>query len=675
MKIGVILFIIISIGLLVYSNSLGNDFVWDDTGFVIQNDFIKDLRFIPFYFISKTALAKGGLAGENYRPFLTLSYGLDYFFWKLNPLGYHISNLIFHIASAILVFYLVLSLTKNRFTGLFSSLFFLTHPIQTESVSWISGRADVLFLFFYLGAFITYIKYTERRQIFLYLASLLLFSSALLSKEMAASFPLMIILYDFFYGKKEKISIRAIRYFAYFLILEGYVIIRFNIIGRLAQCDYWTGNMYTTFLTMAKGIVHYIGLLIYPGDLCVDYLTFPISLSIKEPEVLLSIAVILFLIAGAMALAKKHKHVSFCTLWFFITLSPAANIIPIKILIAERFLYLPSIGYSVVIAVFLMSLYGKFRERRALGYSFICLGVLLVSIYSRLTMTRNADWSSDLTLWKKAVLKYPDNVRARHNLAVAYLAREGDPDKAYEEVKVALRIHPEYSLARTMVVAYYAQNNRFDEAIEEAKYILRADPDFIDGYRFLGAIYAIQNKYDLAYMAYRKALARNPDFLEAKFAIASLHSLKGDIDLAIEKYKEILKEPPPEHYRSHYAAAYLALGELYAGSGDGGNALKAWRKVYEDFGEQVWFNEISKFLVGKTQAKELLLETKRWQPEFKVICYYYIGVKKEMDKDFEGAKMYYRKSMDVATPTLAQIKVLATKRLEKLEKNPALDYK
>ena len=131
MKISVILFIIISIGILVYSNSLGNDFVWDDTDFVIQNDFIKDLRFIPFYFISKTALAKGALAGENYRPFLTLSYSLDYFFWKLNPLGYHISNLIFHIASGILVFYLALSLTKNRLTGLFSSLFFaLRSPLN-----------------------------------------------------------------------------------------------------------------------------------------------------------------------------------------------------------------------------------------------------------------------------------------------------------------------------------------------------------------------------------------------------------------------------------------------------------------------------------------------------------------------------------------------------------------
>ena len=248
-------------------------------------------------------------------------------------------------------------------------------------------------------------------------------------------------------------------------------------------------------------------------------------------------------------------------------------------------------------------------------------------------------------------------------------------DKAYEEVKIALRMAPEYSLARTMVVAYYAQNNRFDEAIEEAKYILRADPDFIDGYIFLGAIYAIQNKYDLAYMAYRKALARNPDFLEAKFAMASLHLLEGDIDLAIEKYKEILKERPPYHYRSHYALAYLALGELYAASGDGENTLKAWRKVYEDFGEQVWFNEISKFLVGKTQAEELLLKTKAWQPEFKVICYYYIGVKKEMDKDFEGARMYYHKSMDVAVPALAQIKVLVTKRLENLEKNPAPDYK
>jgi len=282
-------------------------------------------------------------------------------------------------------------------------------------------------------------------------------------------------------------------------------------------------------------------------------------------------------------------------------------------------------------------------------------------------MKRNEDWSNDLTLWKKTVERYPDNVRARHNLAVAYLAREDDMDKAYEEVKVALEIAPEYALARTMVVSYYAQNNRYDEAVEEVKYILRADPDFIDGYKFLGALYAIQNKYDLAHAAYRKALARDPDYVEAKLSIARLHSIEGNVSLAIEKYKEILKKPPPHHYRSHYAAAYLALGELYADLGDAENAIKAWKKVYEDLSEQVWFSEVAKLLVGEIDLEELLLEAGVWQPELKAVSYYYIGVRKDIEGDVDLAKTYYRKSIDVTMPTLPQIKVLAAKRLEKLE--------
>ncbi len=675
MKISIVLFLIASLGVLAYSNSLGNDFIWDDNSFVVKNDFIKNLKFIPLYFVSKEALSEGGLAAENYRPFLPLTYALDYFFWKLNPLGYHISNLLFHIANSVLLFYLVLLLTGNRFTGLFTSLFFLTHPIQTESVSWISGRADVLFLFFYLAALIAYIRYTKEKHLFLYFGSLLLFSCSLLSKEMAASLPLIIILCDFFYTKKERIGLRAIRYFAFFLILEVYVILRFNIIGRLAQTGYWTGDIYTTLLTMAKGILYYIRLLIYPVGLCADYLRFPISCSVKEPQTFLSILAIMLLMAGAIKLAKKKRDIAFSIFWFFITLAPAVNIIPIKILIAERFLYLPSIGYCFVIAASIMSLSDKFKRTPILKHSFFYFATFLVCAYLYLTNLRNLDWSDEIVFWKKNAEIDPNNERAYYNLAVAYLARENNLDRAYEESRKALEITPQYSHPRIITASYYVQKSQFEDAVKELEYALDINPAFLQAHIFLGNIYAFRGKHDLAYNEYKKALAFNPDSLDPKIAIATLYLVKGDVDSGIREFKKILKEPPTYHSRPIYAAIYLRLGELYFSKGNNEIATRVWRKVYEDFKDQIWFNEISKFLIGKSGLEHLLQKTEPWQPKFKAICYYYIGVKKEMDKDFEGAKMYYRKSMDVATPTLAQIKMLVTKRLEKLEKNPSPDYK
>jgi len=125
MKTSIMIFLIISVGILIYSNSLGNDFIWDDTGFIIKNDYIKDLRLYQTYFISKEPLAQGGLSEENYRPFLPLSLAIDYYFWKLNPLGYHLTNLLFHILNALALFGLIYIITRSRYIAFLASIFFL----------------------------------------------------------------------------------------------------------------------------------------------------------------------------------------------------------------------------------------------------------------------------------------------------------------------------------------------------------------------------------------------------------------------------------------------------------------------------------------------------------------------------------------------------------------------
>ncbi|MBL7157796.1 MAG: tetratricopeptide repeat protein [Candidatus Omnitrophica bacterium] len=667
MKISVILFVIISLGVLVYSNSLGNDFAWDDAGFVIKNNYIKDLRQIPFYFSSRDALADGSLAGENYRPFLPLSYAIDYFFWKLNPLGYHISNTLFHVANACLLFFITLALTKDRFISFFTALFFVTHPVQTESVTWISGRADVMFLFFYMASLIAYINFTKTKRFISYFASLFLFSCSLLSKEMAASLPFLIILYDLFYGRKEKISARATRYFGFFLILETYVILRFSIIGKLSQCGYWTGDAYTTFLSMARGIICYLRLLLFPVGLSTDYLRFPLSNSITEPQVIFSIAVIAILIAGSLKFAKRFKIMSFSVLWFFVTLGPALNIIPIRILIAERFLYLPSIGYCLLLATLVIKLPERISKAQILRYGSFCFAALLVGVYSNLTMQRNVDWSDEVALWKKNIEVFPDNDRAYLNLAVAYMVRENDIDKAYVEARKALEIAPEYSEPRMVIASYYISKGRYDDAIGELKHVIEINPNFLRAYTFLGVIYAFKGEYDLADKEYRKALAIEPGYLDARISRATLYLIKGDIYSGIEEFNVILEEPPLRQERSIYAAMYLRLGDAYFTTGNKGEAIRAWRRVYEEFTEQLWFNKISGFLIGEKSLEELLLESEKWQPDFKALCYYYVGVKKEMDRDFEGAKDYYRKSMDFSTNLFQQVRVLAAGRLALLE--------
>ena len=463
MKIYFIIFLIISIGIIIYSNSLGNDFVWDDHFLVVNNDFIKNAHFIPSHFISRNALASEDF-GQIYRPLVMLSYTADYFFWKLNPMGYHFANVISHIINAIAVFYLVLLLTKNRFVGLLSALIFLTHPVGTEAVAWISGRKDVLFLFFFLTALIAYIRYARRKQLIFYASSLIFFLFALFSKEMAASLPFILILYDWLYGRDEKVRLKPARVVPYFLILGIYVAMRFLALGKFAEGAYYTGYFYTTFLTMLKGIAHYVKLLFYPVGLCAEYFTFPIATSVRDHTVLLSMALILGLMALGFILAKRSKHVTFAIFWFFITLGPVMNIIPINVLIAERFLYLPSIGFAMAIAVLFKFLFEKFKKKAFLKYAILFVQVIVILLYSYLTMSRNTTWANDEVLSKKILEKYPDNYRIRYNLAVTYMRKDNSLEKAYREIQKTIKIAPDFLPAKMLLYKYYYRTNQREKA-------------------------------------------------------------------------------------------------------------------------------------------------------------------------------------------------------------------
>jgi tetratricopeptide (TPR) repeat protein len=673
MRSGIALFLIISAGILAYSNSIGGDFIWDDVAFVIHNDFIKNIKAFPSYFSAKEALARGMLSGENYRPLLTLSYAIDYRFWKLDPFGYHLSNTFLHIANGILVFFLALTLTGKRLCGILCALFFVTHPIQTEAVTWISGRADVLFLFFYLSAFLAYVRYRKGAGGLLYAVSLLLFLCALLSKEMAASLPFVLIVYDFLYERdaagrgRRSLAGRILGYGAFFMVLEIYVIARVNIIGRLAQCGYWTGDPYTTFLSMGRGIAYYVRLLIYPVGLCADYLTFPFAASLKEMPTVLSFSLLVLIIAGAFCAGRRHRAVSFSIGWFFITLGPALNIVPINILIAERFLYAPSIGYCILLALALQWVFDSSRKTGAFRYLSAGIGAAIVILYSVLTVARNDVWSDEIVFNKDILRTFPDNYRARLNLSVAYY-NKGDTERSFKEAERALASSPdEYLSARKMIANYYMKKGMIDEAIGEYRHMIAVDPTSQRAHMFLAVAYERTGDYEAALREYRKAQALDREAMEPKIAIATLYIVMGDVATSIDTFKAILAEPPQHHYRSVYAAAHLRLGDLYMSTGDYAGARRAWQTVYREFGDQVWFSEISRYLTGVTTKKGFLSICEDWQPDFRIIAYYYIGMKSEMENDTGDARQYYRKVIDTATYGSGQVRLLARERLKRIE--------
>ena len=261
--------LLIAITLLVYGNSFVNSFVYDDYAFIVENQSIRrlDIESVISNFTDKSTIAATATMSEDkWRPLTTTSFAIDYKFFGLDPRYYHVENVMLHAVNGILVYMMTALITGNAFITFIASLIFVIHPVQTESVTAICGRSNILFLIFYLSSFIFHIKNRRYGHSALhYTLSVTLFIFSLLSKEMAVTLPLLFIWYDIqFYSKRELRS--YIQYYFPFLLLEAsYLAARFSVLGLITTKEnWWGGGIYYTIPVTIRAIVEYMRLLILP---------------------------------------------------------------------------------------------------------------------------------------------------------------------------------------------------------------------------------------------------------------------------------------------------------------------------------------------------------------------------------------------------------------------------
>ncbi len=424
----------------IYANSLKNEFVYDDKTIIEENYFIKNWKLWKDLFTHNYF----ALSGERtYRPLVTLSFFIDYALWKLKPVGWHVTNILLHACNGILVFLLVSLILKNvetreqvekgrweqgsrsknykispinyqPFFALATALLFVTHPVQTEAVNCVSFREDLMALFFFLISFLFYIKpqisqittnneKLTTKNLLLYTLSLLFFILALLSKESAVVLPLIIILYEFCFSSnatlKSKIN-NLKSTIGYFFILGVYIYLtRFSIFYNPGgRAEYPGGGLYTTFLTMSKAFAIYLKLLILPIRLCADYVI-PISKSLLEPIVLLSIVILSGCFLAGILFYKRNKIITFSIFFLFISLLPVSNIIPFGGIMAERYLYMAMIGFCFIITIILNKIY--ILNSKNDKYSLLILLLLILIFYCYKTYERNKIWLNDSILWQE----------------------------------------------------------------------------------------------------------------------------------------------------------------------------------------------------------------------------------------------------------------------------------
>lgn len=570
-NIGVIL-LLIFVSLIVYANSFKNEFVWDDESLIENNNLIRDYRNIIRIFT--THLFAGVNSKSNfYRPIQNLSYLFDYLIWRLNPLGYHITNTVIHIINSILAYFIILIISKNNLISLLTSLLFSVHPIHTEAVTYISGRADPLCVLFGLLSISMFLKYRlaeiRLKQVLYYSISLVAFVLSLLSKEIAVIFPFLIILSDYVVTFKKKRSLYS--YLIFFLILSIYGILRNTALKFPSNESILASlSIHSRLFTTVYVITQYFWIILFPFNLHMERQVTP-AISFFEPRIILSI-VFLFLISFfILRNIRKLKLISFGVGWFFISLLPVSNIFPLNALMAEHWLYLPSLGIFFIIAIGLNRLIqSKLPEITSVGFViFICI------YFSFLIIKQNFIWKDTFTFYQYLLKFSPSNARVHYNLANSF-RKIGIFDEAILEYKRAIALRPQYPDAHTNLGVVYLKKEEFKEAAKYFIESLNLNPSDLQTLINLAETYRYLREFDKAVDIYKRVISVNPGNIQTHINLGATYAMKNNYVKAIEEYEVALNLTSDSTLK---AKIYFNLGSAYMQLGKVDIAKNAWHKA------------------------------------------------------------------------------------------------
>jgi len=541
-----------------YLNSLHNPFIWDDQALIEKNPLIRDWHLWPKVFISD--LYYHIASGSNfYRPFQTLSYMWDYHFWQLDPYGYHLTNVILQILVSFLVFLLILKLYGNFAVSFSTAALFALCPLAVESVTYVSGRAELLMGFSLIAAMLLFISSearTGKSRAICLCFSVLFFILGLMSKELAVVFPLAIAAY-FYYFKKEKLNFKCFvdSILIFFIIDLLYLFLR---LAFLSFSTYLSPSLsqYPLFirLTVFPNVLFtYLKLLVLPVGL-------HMSRTLVRPTSFTGIF-LAWLILGMFYfylwrnLNGKHKGIyPFMLFWAVAFFLPQSGIVPINAFVSDHFIYLSSIGFFFLISV------SMFKYLKKTVFTVAVAGLII--FYGFLTAARNFDWKDPVVFYKKLVQFSPDSFQGHNNLGLQYEYRKFY-GQAINEYNKALKIKPELLEAHSNLANLYFKMNKLDEAKKEYSIVEKIAPKSKAGeiQNNIGCVLEAEGKFNEALKRYRAALKIDPSLILIHFNIAKIILNGGDLNGASN---ELLKSLPELNSESQKPVYLKIINEFLA---------------------------------------------------------------------------------------------------------------
>ncbi|MCX5694595.1 MAG: tetratricopeptide repeat protein [Candidatus Omnitrophica bacterium] len=572
------------LGIVIYSNSFSNSFHFDDFSFICSNDTIRkimDFKSIWFYWPS--------------RFFGIFSFAVNYQAGQFEVFGYHLSNLVLHILTAILVFiFTVLTFSTpvmrakeiskwKRVLAFFAAAIFISHPVQTQAVNYIFQRVTILSTFFYLLSLCLYIqsmlliKIKRRVVIFCYVLSLVVALMGMFTKEIVFTLPVMILFYDFCFlrtndrwGWKYTIPFLAmlpVIPLTVFLQKPPFLIpFVSGEIHRFLTSSFL--DIVLNFLTQCRVVMTYLRLLVLPFNQNLDYDYFLVRTLWNIP-VIVSFCFLSVVFVIAIRIFSKFRLLTFSFFWFFVALAVESTFIPMMDVINEHRLYLPMVGASIFIVSSLYYLLGR-RKIRLI----VVVLLFLVFFFSSLSYYRNKIWKDEISLWSDVIRKSPKKVRPYNERGLAYFDK-GEYDKALIDFTQAVKLNRNYADGFYNRGKVYQKKGEYGKAVFDYTEAIKIEPGYVGAYINRGLVYYSSKEYENAILNFNQAIEINPLGTEAYFNLAYLYGKLGKRMEAVVLCKKILR------INSNDVRVYYRLGCLYRDIGWKNEALAMFKKAIE----------------------------------------------------------------------------------------------
>jgi len=603
--------VLIILDFVLYANSLGGKFVWDDHLLIKDNVYIRSFSYVGDIF-TKDFGQGAGVKYHFYRPLQIFSYLLEYHLWGLKPAGYHFTNVVLHILVGLCIWWFIVLLSGDYLLALLASVFFIIHPVHTEAVSYISDRGDLLSALFIFLSFIFYIKHINKKNKFLYIAMVSSYILALLSKENGLVLPLALFAYHFSFHKKIKLPALTPFILAVFLYITGRIFFVQSSVSSMSI----VGTFYQRLPSFFAAIVGYIRLLFLPFGLHIEYGS-PLFRWF-DYRVITGVIISALLIIYAVRKRRTNAVLSFSVIWFFIFLLPFSNIYPLPFYMAEHYLYLPSVGFFMILSGILCYLY-RLKSYRIAS---LTVTIILLILWPYLTIKQNRYWREPITLYKHALRFSPNSSRIYHNLGDTYTDM-GNYKEAVSAYKKSIKLNPSYADTYTSLGVVYSALGEYKEAIGFYKQALEINSTYVNALNDSGAAYYAIGERQKAISLYKRTLVTNPLYAKAYVNLGIAYYAMAKVDDAVMCYKKALKINP------YYAEAYNNLGVIYNNSGRVQEALSLFMKataVRKDYASAYYNMGVSYSVLGKIKdAIGMFKKTISINPGHKD-AYYNLGV-------------------------------------------------